>query len=174
MTQQLEWKKRNLRAVQEAFLKATENKNIRVLSEPERFAELHKAEDLAERALEATKQIEHKQPEMIVRPNVLRKADHSEEQNREVPVSISRREEITQEEFLTDLAKRIGDENVVRTHGKPVFLTDRDRYQYLLNQFYCGERLSREDMDFKFAYEAKMTKAEENYFDSYVKDKFSN
>lgn len=175
MTQQLEWKKRNMRAVQEAFEKATENKNIRVLSEPERFAELHKAEDLAERSLEASKQIEHKQPEMIApMPDVIRKTESREDETRAIPVSINRREELSQEDFLTDLAQRIGNENVLRTHGKPVFLTDRDRYQYLLNQFYSGEKLSREDLDFKFAYESKMSKAEENYFESYVKDKFTN
>lgn len=174
MTQQLEWKKRNMRAVQDAFQKATENKNIRVLSEPKRFEELHKAEDLAEKALEAAMQIEHKKPETIVRtPTVIRKADTREEENRAIPVSVSRHEELSQEDFLADLAQRIGKENVLRNHGKPVFLTDRDRYQYLLNQFYSGEKLSREDMDFKFNYEAKMTKVEENYFDSYIKDKFS-
>lgn len=172
MIKQLELKKRNMSAVQEAFKKATENKNIRLLSEPNRFAELRKAENLAQKALEASRQIEHKKlvPE-IPKPVVLRKNDTVAEE-RAVPDSVSRREEISQEAFLADLATRIGNENVLRTHGKPVFLTDRDRYQYLLNQFYCGERLSREDMDFKFAYEAKMTKAEENYFDAYVKEKF--
>ncbi|WP_147613838.1 Mu transposase C-terminal domain-containing protein [Treponema pectinovorum] len=173
MVKQLEWKKRNMKAVQEAFQKATENKNIRLLSEPNRFEELHKAEELSQNALEKTRQTEHKKPALELQKPVVPRKIETKTEEREVPLSLNRRKEISQEDFLKDLASRIGNENVLRAHGKPVFLTDRDRYQYLLNQFYSGERLSREDMDFKFAYEAKMTKAEENYFDSYVKGKFN-
>ena len=88
---------------------------------------------------------------------------------------MSRREEpISQDDFLSALTQRIGSENVLRAHGKPVFYTDRERYEYILNQFYSGEHLSREDMDFKFDYESKMNANEENYFASYIKDKFTN
>lgn len=188
MVRQLEWKKRNMRAVQEAFETATANKNVRVLSEPQKFAELHKAESLADEAL--SHQIEYKESAgvPVAVPAVSEKADADFAESRAIPQSVnlrsraestviphavSRREnELSQEDFLATIASRIASENVLRAHGKPVFYTDRDRYEYLLNQFYSGEKLSREDMDFKFDYESKMPPNEESYFASYIKDKF--
>ena len=188
MVRQLEWKKRNMRAVQEAF-NTVRSQGVKVLSEPQKFAELHKAEELAEEA--SAYQLEYKQPEIkIPMPAVVRKTDTESEEEREIPLAVSRKETadfgsipqtlsrrtepISQDDFLSGLAERIGSENVLRAHGKPVFYTDRERYEYILNQFYSGEHLSREDMDFKFDYESKMNSNEENYFASYIKDKFSN
>ena len=186
MVEQLEWKKRNMRAVQEAFKTVTQ-KGLKVLSEPQKFAELHKAENLAEEA--GAYQLEYKQPEIKI-STVVRKADAETEKEREIPLAVSRKESadftvlpkamsrreepISQDDFLSALTQRIGSENVLRAHGKPVFYTDRERYEYILNQFYSGEHLSREDMDFKFDYESKMNANEENYFASYIKDKFTN
>ena len=185
MIEQLEWKKRNMRTVQEAFKTATQNKNVRVLSEPQKFKELHTAEELAEKAMQ--NQLEYTKPETVIPTPVIKKADVEKEEEREIPMSVNRRTEdfatvpqslsrrqqsISQEDFLETLAARIGNENVLRAHGKPVFYTDRERYEYILNQFYSGEHLSREDSDFKFDYESKMTPNEENYFASYIKDKF--
>lgn len=186
MVEQLEWKKRNMRAVQEAFKTVTQ-KGLKVLSEPQKFAELHKAESLAEEA--GAYQLEYKQPEIKI-PAVVRKTDIETEEEREIPLAVSRKESadftvlpkamsrreepISQDDFLSALTQRIGSENVLRAHGKPVFYTDRERYEYILNQFYSGEHLSREDMDFKFDYESKMNANEENYFASYIKDKFTN
>ncbi len=186
MVEQLEWKKRNMRAVQNAFQIATSNKNLRVLSEPQKFAELHNAEVLAEKAMQ--NQLEYTKPEAVIPTPVVRKTDVEKEEVREIPAAVrkrkedfgaipqsfSRREEsLSQEDFLETLAARIGNENVLRAHGKPVFYTDRERYEYILNQFYSGEHLSHEDLDFKFDYESKMTSSEENYFSSYVRDKFN-
>ncbi|MBR1639034.1 MAG: Mu transposase C-terminal domain-containing protein [Treponema sp.] len=185
MVKQLEWKKRNMRAVQEAFKTATQNKNVRVLSEPQKFAELHTAEELAEKAMQ--NQLEYTKPETVIPTPVIKKADVEKEEEREIPMSVNRRtedfatvpqslsrrqESISREDFLETLAARIGNENVLRAHGKPVFYIDRERYEYILNQFYSGEHLSREDMDFKFEYESKMPPNEENYFASYIKEKF--
>ena len=184
MVEQLEWKKRNMRAVQQAFETATSNKNVRVLSEPQRFAELHNAEEMAERS---EYRLEYQEPDFEI-PAVARKADVSETEEREIPQSVSRRktdfgsipeslnrreESLSQEDFLESVASRIGSENLLRAHGKPVFYTDRERYEYILNQFHSGEHLSHEDLDFKFDYESKMTSSEENYFASYVRDKFN-
>lgn len=184
MVEQLEWKKRNMRAVQQAFETATSNKNIRVLSEPQRFAELHNAEEMAERS---EYRLEYQEPDFEI-PAVARKVDVSETEEREIPQSVSRRktdfgsipeslnrreESLSQEDFLESVASRIGSENLLRAHGKPVFYTDRERYEYILNQFHSGEHLSHEDLDFKFDYESKMTSSEENYFASYVRDKFN-
>lgn len=184
MVEQLEWKKRNMRAVQQAFETATSNKNIRVLSEPQRFAELHNAEEMAERS---EYRLEYQKPDFEI-PAVARKVDVSETEEREIPQSVSRRktdfgsipeslnrreESLSQEDFLESVASRIGSENLLRAHGKPVFYTDRERYEYILNQFHSGEHLSHEDLDFKFDYESKMTSSEENYFASYVRDKFN-
>ncbi len=83
-----------------------------------------------------------------------------------------REEPISQDDFLSALTQRIGNENVLRAHGKPVFYTERERYEYILNQFYSGEHLSREDMDFKFDFESRMDSSLENYYTSYIK-KFS-
>lgn len=184
MVEQLEWKKRNMRAVQQAFETATSNKNVRVLSEPQRFAELHNAEEMAERS---EYRLEYQEPDFEI-PAVARKTDVSETEEREIPQSVSRRktdfgsipeslnrreESLSQEDFLESVASRIGSENLLRAHGKPVFYTDRERYEYILNQFHSGEHLSHEDLDFKFDYESKMTSSEENYFASYVRDKFN-
>ena len=186
MVKQLEWKKRNMRTVQEAFKTATQNKNVRVLSEPQKFTELHTAEELAEKAMQ--NQLEYTKPETVSPTTVIKKADMEKEEVRDIPVAVSRRKEdfgtmpqsynrreesLSQEDFLETLAARIGNENVLRAHGKPVFYTDRERYEYILNQFYSGEHLSHEEMDFKFEYESKMTTSEENYFSSYVRDKFN-
>ena len=186
MVKQLEWKKRNMRTVQEAFKTATQNKNVRVLSEPQKFTELHTAEELAEKAMQ--NQLEYTKPETVIPTTVIKKADMEKEEVRDIPVAVSRRKEdfgtmpqsynrreesLSQEDFLETLAARIGNENVLRAHGKPVFYTDRERYEYILNQFYSGEHLSHEEMDFKFEYESKMTTSEENYFSSYVRDKFN-
>ncbi|MBR6153566.1 MAG: Mu transposase C-terminal domain-containing protein [Treponema sp.] len=184
MVKQLEWKKRNMRAVQEAFETATKA-GVRVLSEPQKFAELHKAENLAEEA--SSYQLEYKQPEVPV-PEVIKKAAAETEEEREIPVAVSRKESsdfgdlpkamshreepISQDDFLSALTQRIGNENVLRAHGKPVFYTERERYEYILNQFYSGEHLSREDMDFKFDFESRMDSSLENYYTSYIK-KFS-
>lgn len=184
MVKQLEWKKRNMRAVQEAFETATKA-GVRVLSEPQKFAELHKAENLAEEA--SSYQLEYKQPEVPI-PEVIKKAAAETEEEREIPVAISRKESsdfgdlpkamshreepISQDDFLSALTQRIGNENVLRAHGKPVFYTERERYEYILNQFYSGEHLSREDMDFKFDFESRMDSSLENYYTSYIK-KFS-
>lgn len=184
MVEQLEWKKRNMRAVQQAFETATSNKNVRVLSEPQRFAELHNAEEMADRS---EYRLEYQEPDFEI-PAVAKKADASETEEREIPQSVSRRktdfgsipeslnrreESLSQEDFLESVASRIGSENLLRAHGKPVFYTDRERYEYILNQFHSGEHLSHEDLDFKFDYESKMTSSEENYFASYVRDKFN-
>ena len=184
MVEQLEWKKRNMCAVQQAFETATSNKNIRVLSEPQRFAELHNAEEIAERS---EYRLEYQEPDFEI-PAVARKVDVSETEEHEIPQSVSRRktdfgsipeslnrreESLSQEDFLESVASRIGSENLLRAHGKPVFYTDRERYEYILNQFHSGEHLSHEDLDFKFDYESKMTSSEENYFASYVRDKFN-
>lgn len=184
MVKQLEWKKRNMRAVQEAFETATKA-GVRVLSEPQKFAELHKAENFAEEA--SSYQLEYKQPEVPV-PEVIKKAAAETEEEREIPVAVSRKESsdfgdlpkamshreepISQDDFLSALTQRIGNENVLRAHGKPVFYTERERYEYILNQFYSGEHLSREDMDFKFDFESRMDSSLENYYTSYIK-KFS-
>lgn len=184
MVKQLEWKKRNMRAVQEAFETATKA-GVRVLSEPQKFAELHKAENLAEEA--SSYQLEYKQPEVPI-PEVIKKAAAETEEEREIPVAVSRKESsdfgdlpkamshreepISQDDFLSALTQRIGNENVLRAHGKPVFYTERERYEYILNQFYSGEHLSREDMDFKFDFESRMDSSLENYYTSYIK-KFS-
>lgn len=180
MVEQLEWKKRNMKAVQEAFQIATGNKNVRVLSEPKKFNELHKAESLAEGS---EYRIEDKKENSII-PSVLTKIDSETTKIRgiprsmsrknatfdTIPQSISRREEsLSQEDFLETLAARIGSENILRAHGKPVFYTDRERYEYILNQFYSGEHLSREDMDFKFDFESKMDSKLEQYYESYTK-----
>ena len=188
MVKQLQWKKRNMRAVQEAFITVTKNSNVKVLSEPQKFTELHKAEELAEEAM--TQQLEYKQPAQVIPQAVIKKADIKNNEEQEIPVAVSRRksadfsniplsvsrreESISQDEFLEALSQRIGKESVLRAHGKPVFYTERERYEYILNQFYSGEHLSPDELDFKFNYESKMTPSEENYFDSYVKDKFNS
>lgn len=186
MIEQLKWKKRNMRTVQEAFNLATQNKNIRVLSEPKKFEELHAAEDLTEQSVQ--NQLEYTTPEQVIPTPVIKKADAEKEEEREIPLAVSRHREefgampesfnrreetLSQEDFLETLAARIGSENVLRAHGKPVFYTDRERYEYILNQLYSGEHLSHEELDFKFDYESKMTSSEENYFSSYVRDKFN-
>lgn len=178
MVRQLEWKKRNMRAVQDAFKSATQNKNVKVLSEPQKFSELRKAETLAQQALSLQaggkrqgvqeESVAHEETRGI--PSGIRRRNSVFGQ---MPMSFSRKDEpLSQEDFLESIAARIGSENVLRAHGKPVFYTDRERYEYILNMFYSGERLSREDMDFKFDYESRMPPNEESYFASYVKDKF--
>lgn len=204
MVEQLEWKKRNMRAVQEAFKQVTGNKNVRVLSEPQRFAELHTAENLAQKAMAS--QLEYTTLEAVVPPPVIKKGDAcggtkvptaipfehgtrkrddaEKEEVRDIPLAVSRRKEdfstmpqsfnrrektLSQEDFLKTLAARLGSENVLRAHGKPVFYTERERYEYILNQFYSGEHLSREDLDFKFDFEGRMDSKLESYYESYAK-----
>ena len=184
MVKQLEWKKRNMKAVQQAFESVTKQ-GVKVLSEPQKFAELHKAEELAEQAM---KQIPYQKPAVVI-PSVATKTDAKTEESREIPVAVSRKKEadfgsiplamhrreepISQDDFLSSLAARIGNENVLRAHGKPVFYTERERYEYILNQYHSGEHLSREDLDFKLDFEANMSPKDEVYFTHYITDKFN-
>ncbi|MBR1403453.1 MAG: Mu transposase C-terminal domain-containing protein [Treponema sp.] len=180
MIEQLEWKKRQMRAVKEAFKTATSDKNVRVLSEPQRFAELHKAESLAENS---EYRIEEKKGGFEI-PAVVIKDDAETEPSRSIPESVSRKsldfgalpqtvshreEKISQEDFLESLAERIGSENILRAHGKPVFYDERERYEWILNQLHSGERLTKEDMDFKFEFEGNMDSKLEQYYESYAK-----
>lgn len=202
MKEQLEWKKRNMRAVQQAFETATGNKNVRVLSEPQKFAELHTAEELAEEAMQ--NQLEYTKPEVIPTP-VIKKADacggtnvptaipleHDtrergdvEEVVREIPQSINRRnsdfgsipesvnrreQSLSQEDFLASVAARIGSEASKRAQSRPVFYDERERYEWILNQYHAGGKLSREDMDFMFDYESRMDSKQTAYYESYSK-----
>lgn len=180
MVKSLEWKKRNMRAVQEAFENATKDKNIRVLSDPQKFQELHTAENLAEQALEAPKQ------ELKPTP-VIKKADYEKEdfaiplsrkkeneyESEYIPRTVRNSEEMSDEEFMHGLASRISSENILRSHTKDVFMTDRDRYQSILERYLNGERLTHEELDFKFFYEGKMTPQEEAYFAAFTKNNFN-
>lgn len=178
VAEQLAWKKRNMNAVVQAFNEATKNKNLRVLSDPAQFAEYRKAQSLAEQALQIeepkkdplTEEIQTvtesaKDGEWAELPKAAKKrtSDFSY-----VPVALRRtEEELTDDEFINGLAARIGSENVLRAHGKKVFLTERERYQDILSATLNGERISREDVDFKFRYEAKMLPAEEQYWQTF-------
>lgn len=180
MVRSLEAKKRNMRAVQTAFENATKDKSIRVLSEPAKFQELHEAEELAGRALGIESPDESRKV-----PQILRKDDQTEAETA-IPLSIRRNDseddfiprsmkntdEMSDEEFMHGLASRISSENILRSHSKDVFMTDRDRYQSILVRCLNGERLNREELDFKFFYEGKMTPQEEAYFAAFEKNNF--
>lgn len=182
MVKSLEWKNRNITAVKKAFENATKDKSIRVLSEPQKFQELRTAENLAEQAaaLEAPK-------EQFKPTPVIRKADQETEefalpQSRKrkdsydsafIPQTFKSESEMSDEEFMQGLVSRISSESILRSHTKDVFMTDRDRYQSILERYLSGERLNREDLDFKFFYEGKMTPQEEAYFEAFTKNNFS-
>ena len=180
MVEQLEWKKRQMRAVQQAFEAVTSDKNVRVLSEPQKFSELHKAETLAEKA---DYRLEHKKPEVTI-PTVTKKADTEPVETRPIPQSVSRkkmdfgaipesmnhREEVlSQEDFLASVASRIGSEAFQRASQRPVFYDERERFDWVLNQFHSGGNLSREDLDFMYDYEEKMDSSQTSYYESYSK-----
>ena len=182
MVKSLEWKNRNITAVKKAFENATKDKSIRVLSEPQKFQELRNSEKLAEQAmaLEAPK-------EQFKPTPVIRKADQETEefalpQSRKrndsydsafIPQTFKSESEMSDEEFMQGLVSRISSENILRSHSKDVFMTGRDRYQSILERYLNGERLNREDLDFKFFYEGKMTPSEENYFAAFTKNNFN-
>lgn len=183
MVEKLEWKKRNMRAVQEAFEEATKNKNLRILSDRNAFSELRKAEGLADEALA----IEEKKPVIVpqVVP-VIRKTDQNEplviprsvkkeqEENAVViPQSIRKASlEMSDDDFITGLASRLSSENVLRSHSKDVYRTDNERYGSIITRYYSGERLNQEELDFKFKYEGKMKPTEENYWRQYIRRNF--
>ena len=182
MVKSLEWKNRNITAVKKAFENATKDKSIRVLSEPQKFQELRTAEKLAEQAaaIEAPK-------EQFKPTPVIKKADQEKEefvlpQSRKrndsydsafIPQTFKSESEMSDEEFMQGLVSRISSESILRSHTKDVFMTDRDRYQSILERYLSGERLNREDLDFKFFYEGKMTPQEEAYFEAFTKNNFS-
>lgn len=180
MVEQLEWKKRQMRAVQQAFEAVTSDKNVRVLSEPQKFSELHKTETLAEKA---DYRLEHKKPEVTI-PTVTKKADAEPVETRPIPQSVSRkkmdfgaipesmnhREEVlSQEDFLASVASRIGSEAFQRASQRPVFYDERERFDWVLNQFHSGGNLSREDLNFMYDYEEKMDSSQASYYESYSK-----
>lgn len=184
MVKQLELKKRNIRAVQKAFEEATKNKNVKVLSDKTKFAELRKSEELAQKALA------YNEPSSVKQkiPVVAIKTDAKEAPIRQIPQSVFKKEnsydtipqtakhtdwELSDQEFMQGLASRISSENVLRSHTKNVFMTDRDRYQYVITRFYNGEKLTHEETDFMFLYQGKMTMQEESYWDSYIKTNFN-
>ena len=184
MVKQLEWKKRNIRAVQKAFEEATKNKNVKVLSDKTKFAELRKSEELAQKTLA------YNEPSSVKQkiPVVAIKTDAKEAPIRQIPQSVFKKEnsydtipqtakhtdwELSDQEFMQGLASRISSENVLRSHTKNVFMTDRDRYQYVITRFYNGEKLTHEETDFMFLYQGKMTMQEESYWDSYIKTNFN-
>ncbi len=192
VAEQMAWKKRNIKAVVQAFNEATKNKNLRVLSDPSQFAEYRKAQSLVDQALQSEDQLQIEAPkkdsllEQIqsvtkvgekVSISNNSKSDFAELPKAAkkkssdfsyVPVALKRTEdELTDDEFINGLASRIGNENILRAHGKKVFLTERERYQDILSATLQGERISREDVDFKFKYEAKMLPAEEQYWQTF-------
>lgn len=180
VVEQLEWKKRNMRAVQEAFKTATGDKSVRVLSEPQKFAELRKSEELAQASdyrLESKKE-----PEPV--PAVVRKIDAEPLEGQEIPRSVSRQkddygempmsfnrreESLSQEDFLEGVAERIGSESLKRAQSRPVFYDERERYEWTLNQYHAGGHLSREDLDFMHDYESQMDSRQVAYYESYSK-----
>ncbi|MBQ6780246.1 MAG: Mu transposase C-terminal domain-containing protein [Treponema sp.] len=162
IAEQMAWKKRNMKAVQDAFNEATKNKNVRVLSDPQAFREERTAERLADNALA----IESRARETV--PPVSIKTDAPE---REMPLSVhlNARSEISDDDFMAALASRISSEPILRSHRENIFVTERDRYQDVLSRCMSGGHISREDIEFRNRYESKMTAQEKTYWQAYVK-----
>ncbi|MDE5898939.1 MAG: Mu transposase C-terminal domain-containing protein, partial [Treponemataceae bacterium] len=158
LSRQLAWKKRNMAAVSSAFEAITKDKTVRVLSDGGAFRELRRAEELAARpetpASGGAPETHHSRP-----------AESRKSMERtEIPSALrTSGTELSDGEFWSGVAERISRENIVRTHGKKVFLTERERYQDLLERLLDGDRISGEDMAFKNRYEAKMTDQEKAY-----------
>lgn len=180
MLDRLQWKKRNMRAVQEAFEEATKNKNVRVLSDQKVFTEFRKAEELAGQALaiedNASKVVAktsvelQEKPEPVAIPRtVIRRTDEDFEY---MPRAVKTDFDLSDEEFTTGLAERISTENVLRAHNKEVFMSENDRYGYVIKKYYEEGKLTREEMEFMYSYERRMTPTNKNYWEKFINQNY--
>ena len=162
MLKKLEWKKRNIRAVQAAFDSLTKNKSVRVLSEPEKFAELRNAEGMAERAL-----ADGSEPTLENPRSRLPARTESKLASEFVPTdSVRLKNEIEPEEWRAGLAELLGKSDSIKAESKAVYMTEADRYEDIFVRCKNGGRISKEELDFKFAYEAKMNQQERSYYET--------
>ena len=180
MVEKLEWKKRNMRAVQRAFDEVTKDKSIKILSDPRQFKELHNAEDLAEKAMALESPSKEEVSASVIVKNETEKEfilpesrshDKTDEDDF-IPHSVKSSHDISYEDFVNGVASRLSSENILRSHTKEVFMTEKARYQSLLERYLNGERLNREELDFKFDYEGRMTPQDEAYFANFQRINF--
>lgn len=148
---QIAWKKRQMAAVTAAFNEKTKAENLRVLSDPKKFSEYRKAEELSEHAVQ---HIEYTQPE---------------DTPQSFKLNASADDGMSDEEWSTRVASIISSEPMARAQTSAVFMTERDRYEDVLSRFIHGDHLTKDDVDFKYRFEQTMTPQDKNYFDTYMR-----
>ncbi len=151
VAEQLAWKKRQMAAVKAAFDEKTKAENVRVLSDPAAFREYRNAGELAAGAV---KQIEYEPPETVP-PQVFK--PHSAERD------------MSDEEWSRSVASIISSEPMAKARTSSVFMTERERYEDLLRRFLNSERLTKEDVDFKYRFEQSMTPNDKDYFEAFMR-----
>jgi len=75
-----------------------------------------------------------------------------------------------EKDYSAEIADRIVEEVQVKAKYQKVYVTDRDRYFDILDQLCAQTKISAKVLDFKAAYEEKMTDQERLYADLYVKN----
>ena len=156
VAEQIAWKKRQMAAVVAAFNEKALDKDIRVLTD-KRYDEYKKAETLAEAS---AAQIEYKVPENVIPPAVIKP------KNTEAAMS--------DEEWSKNVASIIASEPLAKARTASVFMTERDRYEDILTRFTSGDRLTKDDVDFKYRYEQTMTEQDKNYFGALLRINANN
>ena len=156
VAEQIAWKKRQMAAVVAAFNEKALDKDIRVLTD-KRYDEYKKAETLAEAS---AAQIEYKSPDNVIPPVVIKP------KNTEAAMS--------DEEWSKNVASIIASEPLAKARTASVFMTERDRYEDILTRFTSGDRLTKDDVDFKYRYEQIMTEQDKNYFGALLRINANN
>ena len=163
VSEQLEWKNRNVKAVQDAFNETVKRRNVKVLSDPEKFRELRVSKDIAARAMldEANAPAKTKGAKRLPPP---------EEKGEFIPTASVKMacEEMSDEEWREGLMARFAASSQIKGESSNVFLYERDYYQDILTRAIRGERISQKDMEFKFEFERKMTPEQKRYFKTFT------
>lgn len=73
-------------------------------------------------------------------------------------------------DYSAEIADRIVEEVQIKAKYQKVYVTDRDRYYDILDQFCAHKKISAKDLDFRAAYEEKMDDSERLYAEQYVKN----
>lgn len=75
---------------------------------------------------------------------------------------------LSDEQFRATVAEKICAEVEIKPKHQKVFRTERDRYQWCLDEDIAGRRLTSRDQEFKQKFEQKMTDQDLNYFTLYA------
>ena len=139
----LEWKRQNMKAVRETYKSMTANTPM--LFDPERFKELRESQKVAIAAGDNL-------PAGPIADNA-------------IPVQPV----ITEDEFRSLVAAKITMEPVTRERSKPVYLSQRHRYEALLALRSTNKKISADDIAFMAEFESTMTEEQAEYFASQIR-----